>query len=163
MRQQIHAIQAEFIKLKHSNILWVTFIAFGLAPIMGGVFILILQDPEILAKAGGLAAKAQAMNFEGTWKSYIGLLSQAVGVGGVLVFGFVVSWIFGREYLVFAQIIAATGYGSYYPWSVPGLYSGSARDYKDLLNTFSYFILVLTGVTGYIATIVYWKWADQAK
>lgn len=98
MKQQIQALQAEFIKNKYSNILWATFIAFGLAPIMGGVFILIVQDTEALAKAGGLAVKAQAMNFEGNWKSYFGLLTQAVGVGGVLVFGFVASWIFGREY-----------------------------------------------------------------
>ena len=98
MGQQIQALQAELIKNKYPNILWATFIAFGLAPIMGGVFILIVQDPEALAKAGGLAAKAQAMNFECDWKSYLGLLTQAVGVGGVLVFGFVVSWVFGREY-----------------------------------------------------------------
>lgn len=262
MKQQIQALQAEFIKNKYSNILWATFIAFGLAPIMGGVFILIVQDPDALAKAGGLAAKAQAMDFQGNWKSYFGLLTQAVGVGGVLVFGFVASWIFGREYsdgtakdllslptsrtkilnakfavyviwclalvlsnlliglligtilqlptpetnilspllidyfitsfltiligvpiaffaiwgkgylaplgfvaltLVFAQIIAATGYGSYFPWSIPGLYSGAGGEYKKLLDNYSYSILVLTCLAGYLATVTYWKTADQTK
>ncbi|MBK7811136.1 MAG: ABC transporter permease [Saprospiraceae bacterium] len=38
------------------------------------------------------------MNMEASWKSYIDLLTQAVGVGGVLAFGFVASWLFGREY-----------------------------------------------------------------
>jgi ABC-type transport system involved in multi-copper enzyme maturation permease subunit len=262
MIQQIQALQAEFIKNKYSTILWVTFIAFGLAPLMGGVFILIIQDPEALAKAGGLATKAQAMNFEVNWKSYLGLLTQAVGVGGVLVFGFVASWVFGREYsdgtakdllslpisrtkilnakfvvyviwclvlavsnlliglligtilqlptpetnilvplltdyfittlltisigvpiaffaiwgkgylaplgfvaltLVFAQILAATGYGSYFPWSVPGLYSGAGGEYKKLLDSYSYLTLILTCIAGYFATVIYWTTADQTK
>ncbi len=262
MKQQIQALQAEFIKNKYSNILWATFIAFGLAPIMGGVFILIIQDEEALAKAGGLAAKAQAMNFEGNWKSYYGVLTQAVGVGGVMVFGFVASWVFGREYsegtakdllslptsrtkilnakfavyviwclalvvsnlliglligtilqlptpetsiifpllidyfittfltiligvpiaffailgkgyltplgfvaftLVFAQIIAATGYGSYFPWSIPGLYSGAGGEYKKLLDNYSYAILILTAAAGYLATVTYWKISDHTN
>lgn len=262
MTNQIQALQAELIKIKNSKIIWATFISFGLAPVMGAVFILIVQDSEALAKAGGLAAKATAMNFEATWKSYFDILTQAVGVGGVLVFGFVASWIFGREYsdgtakdllslptsrteilnakfilyilwclmlvlsnllvafllgtifqlpaidtgvliqsltdyfitailtiivgvpiaffalygkgylaplgfvaltLIFAQVIAATGYGSYFPWSVPGLYSGAGGEYKSLLDDFSYVILMLTGIAGYFATTIYWKTADQTE
>ena len=262
MKQQIQAMRAEFIKNKYSNILWTTLIAFGIAPVMGGVFILIVQDPDALAKAGGLALKAQAMNFKGNWNSYLDVLTQAVGIGGVLVFGFVASWLFGREYsegtakdllslptsrtkilnakfvvyviwclalavsnlllgflvgillqlpapdairlfslltdyfittfltifvgvpiaffaiwgkgylaplgfvaltLVFAQIIAATGYGSYFPWSVPSLYSGAGGEFKKSLNNYSYSILILTSLAGYLATVIYWKTADQSK
>lgn len=262
MKQQLEALHAEFLKNRYATILWATFIAFGIAPVMGGVFILIIQDPEALAKTGGLAAKTQAMNFAANWKSYIGLLTQAVGVGGVMVFGFVASWVFGREYsdgtakdllslptsrttilnakflvyviwcfvlsvsnlllgfliglmlhlptpeagilfpllydyfittlltvligvpiaffavwgkgylaplgfvaltLVFAQVIAATGYGSYFPWSIPGLFSGSGGEYKMLLDFYSYIILALTSIAGYFATVMYWKNADQTK
>jgi len=262
VKHQIQALQAEFLKNKYSNILWATFIAFALAPIMGGVFILIINDPDSLAKAGGLAAKAKAMDFQSNWKSYLGLLTQTVGVGGVLVFGFVASWIFGREYsdgtakdllslptsrtkilnakfavyliwclalvisnlliglligtilqlptieinlliplfldyfvttfltiligvpiaffaiwgkgylaplgfvaltLVFAQIISATGFGSYFPWSIPGLYSGAGGEYKKLLDNYSYSILILICIAGYLATVIYWKTSDQTK
>jgi len=262
VKHQIQALQAEFLKNKYSNILWATFIAFALAPIMGGVFILIINDPDSLAKAGGLAAKAKAMDFQSNWKSYLGLLTQTVGVGGVLVFGFVASWIFGREYsdgtakdllslptsrtkilnakfavyliwclalvisnlliglligtilqlptieinlliplfldyfvttfltiligvpiaffaiwgkgylaplgfvaltLVFAQIITATGFGSYFPWSIPGLYSGAGGEYKKLLDNYSYSILILICIAGYLATVIYWKTSDQTK
>ena len=38
------------------------------------------------------------MNFSADWNSYFGILTQSIGVGGVLIFGFVASWIFGREY-----------------------------------------------------------------
>lgn len=262
MKQQLLALQAEFIKIKHLKITWATFVAFGIAPLMGAVFTLILRDSESLDQTIGLAAKAKAMNFEASWESYIEILTQAVGVGGVLVFGFVASWIFGREYsdgtakdllslpihrskilnakfllygfwclmlvlsnlfvaflfgsildlpmigadwlansltayfittiltiivgvpiaffalygkgyltplgfvaltLVFSQVIAATGYGTYFPWSVPGLYSGAGGEYKNLLDEFSYLSLILTGVIGYFATIFYWKLSDQTN
>lgn len=260
MKQQARALHAELIKNKHAYILLTTFIAFALAPVMGGIFMLIIQHPETLAQSGALAVKAKAANFEANWKSYFGVLTQSVGVGGVFVFGFVASWIFGREYsdgtakdllslptsrtqilnakfavygiwcvalvisnlligliigfalqlsvteaiepiallteyfittwltiligipiaffaiwgkgylaplgfvaltLVFAQIIAATGYGNYFPWSIPGLYSGAGGEYKSQLNFWSYAILAITGIAGYFLTVFYWKYSDQ--
>jgi len=260
MKQQLNALQAELMKNKRSRIVWVTFIAFALAPIMGGIFILIIRDPEALAKAGGLAMKVRAMSFKPGWNSYLSVLTQAVGVGGVLVFGFVASWIFGREYsdgtakdllslatsrtkilnakfevytiwcvclaisnliiglfigtilrldlfeniwiglgeyfitsiltilavlpiaffatwgkgylaplgvlsltVVIAQIITAMGYGTFFPWAIPALYSGAGGEYKEGLNELSYLILILTSFAGYFATITYWKFADQTK
>jgi len=262
MNRLLLALKAEFIKNKYSTILWATFIAFALAPIMGGVFILIMRNPEFASKSGALSAKAQIMNFSENWYFYLGILTQAIGVGGILVFGFVASWIFGREYsdgtakdllalpisrtkivnakfvvygvwclalvvsnlivgvligtmlalpgsdtnfipaylknyfittvltvslgtpiaffaiwgrgylaplgfvgltLVFAQIIASTGYGYYFPWSVPGLFSGAGGEYKAQLNIISYTILVLTSMAGYFATVTYWKYSDQTK
>ncbi len=260
MKQHIQAIEAELIKVKRAKILWATFIAFGIAPVMGAVFIFVMQNGDISAKASGLIIKAKAMNFQANWESYIAILTQAVGIGGVLVFGFVIGWIFGREYsdktakdllalptprttilnakfivyffwclllvlfnlllafvfgmflqlppaststlaqllinyfvttfltilvgipiaffallgkgylaplgfvmlmLVFSQIIAVTGYGAFFPWSIPGLYSGVASEYKLSLNNLSYAILLLTSITGYIATIIYWNYTDQ--
>jgi ABC-2 type transport system permease protein len=258
MKQQIQAISAEFTKNKHSRIRWVTFVAFAIAPVMGGVFLLIMKGEGF---SGALKSKAVMMSFEANWDSYLGLLSQAVGVGGVLVFGFVASWLFGREYsdgtakdllalpisrtkilnakyiyyslwcfalvifnlilglligfsfqlegwsismfidnitvyfittlliillntpiaffalwgkgylpplgvvallLVFSQIIGAIGLGSYFPWSVPGLYSGSGgEEFKMQLNTMSFVILIATSIIGYLGTVFWWKYADQ--
>jgi len=262
MSRQIQALKAELIKNKYSTIIWVTFIAFALAPIMGGVFMLIMRNPDAIAKAGALHTKAQVMNFTADWNSYLGILTQAIGVGGILIFGFVASWIFGREYsegtakdllalpasrtkiinakfiiyaawclalvisnlliglligallqinvpenmavfskladyfittlltmllgtpiaffaiwgkgylaplgfvaltLVLAQIIAATGYGYYFPWSVPGLYSGAGGEHKTQLDFTSYTILILSSIVGYIATVLYWNYSDQTK
>ncbi len=263
MEQQWKAIVAEILKNRHSRITWVTFLAFALAPAFGGVFMFLMKDGGTEGLSGAFKAKAVLMSFEANWGSYLGLLSQAVGVGGVLIFGFVASWLFGREYsdgtakdlmslpisrakilnakfiyyvlwcfalvlsnlllglfigftlqlpgwgvavfsenihvylittimiillntpiaffavfgkgyltplgvvailLVLAQIIGALGFGNYFPWAVPGLYSGSGGvDMKADLNTMSYVILVATGVLGYIATIVWWKYSDQKK
>ena len=67
MKQQLRALQAELIKNKRSPVLWVTFTAFALGPVMGGVFMLILRRLNALAKAGGLSSKARAMDFTASW------------------------------------------------------------------------------------------------
>jgi ABC-2 type transport system permease protein len=81
--------------------------------------------------------------------------------------------IWGRGYLVplgilvltvvFSQIIAALGYGHYFPWAVPALFSGASGEYKEQLNAMSYFILVVVAVAGYCVTIFYWKYADHHR
>ncbi|TNE73363.1 bacitracin ABC transporter permease [bacterium] len=253
-------ILAEFLKLKRAPIVPISFVAFGLAPVMGAVFMFIISDPELLAKSGAFAVKIESMRITANWSSYFMILTQAMGVGGVLIFGFIMSWLFGREYsdgtakdmmalptsrtqlihaklsvytvwsfalslfnilialllgsllnldstsgfsvfdwaqiyftttflvlllgtpiayfalkgkgylaplgfvvltLVLAQIIAATGLGTYFPWAIPGIFSGTSSDYKALLNVFSYMILAGTSLLGYFLTVQYWKNADQ--
>jgi len=259
--KQIRAIKAEFIKNRHANIRWVSFIAIAIAPLFGGVFMFLMKGNGYDGLSGAFKTKAVLMSFEANWNSYLGLLSQAVGVGGILIFGFVASWLFGREYsdgtakdllalpisrtriinakfiyytiwcfalvifnlvlglligfllqldgwsivgfiknieiyfittiliillntpvaffalwgkgymtplgivailLVLAQIIGAMGFGTYFPWSVPGIYSGSGgADLKMQLNEMSYIVLIITSVLGYFGTILWWKFSDQ--
>jgi ABC-type transport system involved in multi-copper enzyme maturation permease subunit len=261
MSQQFQAIIAEFIKNKHARIRWVSLIAFALAPIFGAVFMLLMKGSGYAGLSGAFKSKAIMMSFEANWNSFLNLLSQAVGVGGVLIFGFVASWLFGREYsdgtakdllslpiartkilnakfiycvlwcwalvisnlllglllgvllqlpgwsftgfltnlkvyfittllilllntpvaflaiigrgyllplgivallLVLAQIMGAMGFGNYFPWSVPGIFSGSGgEDLKLQLNTLSYVILAITSIVGYLGTIFWWKYSDQ--
>jgi ABC-2 type transport system permease protein len=262
MKELMYPLLAEFRKNKRSPIIITTFAAFSLGPVMGGIFMLLLRNPEALAKAGTFSSKAKLMAFTLDLNSYLSVLSQTVGVGGVLVFGFVASWIFGREYsegtskdllslptsrtqilnakfalyllwclalaltnllvgftialllqlpgwavsiiaaslmtylittvltvllgspiaffalagegylaplgfvamtLVLAQIVAATGYGNYFPWSIPGLFSGAGGAYRDELNALSYLTLLLTTVSGYLCSIFWWKYADQTR
>jgi ABC-type transport system involved in multi-copper enzyme maturation permease subunit len=263
MKQQWQAFIAEIIKNRHSRITWVTFIAFSLAPLFGGIFMLLMKDNGTEGLSGAFQSKAVMMSFEANWHSFLGILSQAVGVGGVLIFGFVASWLFGREYsdgttkdllalpvsrakilnakfiyyilwcialafsnlligliigfslglpgwdlvmfseniqvyifttlmiislntliaffaiygkgfmtplgivallLVSAQIFGALGFGNYYPWAVPGIYSGSGgAELKAHLNIYSYLILFVTSIFGYFSTILWWKFSDQTK
>jgi ABC-2 type transport system permease protein len=256
------ALRAELLKNKRSRIVWITFLAFGIAPMMGGLFMLILQHPEIMPKAGMMKNKATAMAMTAEWNSLLLLLSQAMGVGGVLIFGFVASWLFGREYsdgtakdllalpvprsaivsakflvygvwcaaltlsnlliglgigivlglpnwnfeatyqqmgvyavtalltmladmpialfalwgkgylaplgfvvmtLVFSQIIAALGYGTYFPWAIPGLFSGAAGEMKAGLSAVSYSIVAATGLVGYVVSVWYWNVSDHVQ
>jgi ABC-2 type transport system permease protein len=65
--------------------------------------------------------------------------------------------------LVFSQIIAAVGYGHYFPWAVPALYSGAGGEYKEQLNVMSYIMVILVSVFGYCITTLYWKYTDHNK
>ena len=94
----MQAFLAEVLKNRHSRIIRITFIAFSLAPVFGGVFMFLMKGNGYDGLSGAFKSKAVLMSFEANWNSYLGLLSQAVGVGGVLIFGFVASWLFGREY-----------------------------------------------------------------
>jgi ABC-2 type transport system permease protein len=58
--------------------------------------------------------------------------------------------------LLLAQVIAAAGWGEYFPWSIPILYS-QAGD----LGAVSYVIVILTGLVGLTGTIMWWEFADQ--
>jgi ABC-2 type transport system permease protein len=65
--------------------------------------------------------------------------------------------------LVFSQIVAAAGYGHYFPWSIPGLYSGAGGLYRGRLDTLSYVIVSSTAIAGYISTVIWWRYSDQKR
>ncbi len=256
------ALSAELLKARGATVVPATFIAFALAPLMGGVFMVIMKDPEAMMKSGAFNTKAQMMGITADWEAFLMIVSQAMGIGGILVFGFVASWIFGREYsdgtskdllalpvsrasiinakfgiyvlwclaialsnllialvigtalqlpvseefslllflqnyllitllviavgtpiaffamwgggylapvgfigltLVFAQVVAAAGFGTYFPWSIPGLISGAGGEIGMNVNAWSYVVLAITSLAGYAATVAYWRYADQTR
>src|SRR5699024_4318196 len=90
-------LQTEALKIRKSKITWITAAAFSIAPFMAGFFMFVLKHPDIAQNAGILQAKTQMVG-DVNWSSYINLHAQIIAVGGILVFGFITSWIFGREY-----------------------------------------------------------------
>jgi ABC-2 type transport system permease protein len=65
--------------------------------------------------------------------------------------------------LFLAQVLAATGWGAWFPWSVPALFSGLAGPRSAQLGTHSYVVLTLASVAGLVATLVWWHRADHAR
>jgi ABC-2 type transport system permease protein len=65
--------------------------------------------------------------------------------------------------VVLAQIVAITGWGGYFPWSVPALYAGVAGPEYAQLEAGSYAIVFLAGLLGVIATCLWWELADQTS
>ncbi|HLR23903.1 MAG TPA: ABC transporter permease [Pseudogracilibacillus sp.] len=258
MKPFITAIQTEWLKMKKSKVIWLTTAAFTIAPLMAGFFMIVLKDPDMAKNAGFISTKAQIAG-EATWPSYLNLYAQIIAVGGIFVFGFVNSWIFGREYadntikdllalpypravivlakfvtsftisfilsayivtlgfligwmidlpqwsslvvmealysiiivtlltialstpvaffacysqgylaplgfviitLVFSQIIAAAGFGAYFPWAIPALYSGVTEGSQSL-HLSSLLIVLIISVLGIISTMYHWLFADQ--
>ncbi len=92
------ALWAETLKARRARMPLLTLAGFSLAPLMGALFMKILLDPTWAAHFGALTTKAQFSAAHGDWPTYFGLLSQALAVGGSVVFNLVVIWLFGREY-----------------------------------------------------------------
>ena len=260
MKNIAWAIQVEILKARRSKMPIITLLGFSIAPLAGGFFMIILKDPELAKQMGMISTKAQIVAGVADWPTYLGLLSQATAIGGVILFSFVASWVFGREYsdrtvgnllalptprytivlakfvlvlvwssvlvlmiyliglgigaavglppapkeiflqgtstmmvtailtialatpvaffasaghgymppmgfaiitVILAQIIAATGWGEYFPWSVPALYAGVAGPAYADLGLISYLIIIGTSVIGAIGTFLWWQLADQ--
>jgi len=91
-------LSVEFLKLRRSTIFWFLPLAFSLGPVIGAVFMVIVSHPELGQRLGLLGAKAQLMAMHADWASYVTVISQMVGIGGMIVIGVMASFLFGREY-----------------------------------------------------------------
>jgi len=256
------ALWTETLKARRSRLPLLTALGISLAPIVGGLFMIILEDPVRARDMGLISAKAQLTFGVADWPTYFGFLAQSTAIGGAIVFAIAAIWIFGREFsdhtakellalpvsreaivaakfivlsfwilsltlLIFglglivgalitipgwslgllrssfavvlvsaaltlalmpfvaffaslgrgylppfgwamltvflAQIVAATGWGDWFPWSVPALFSGAAGPRAALLGPHSYWIVAVAALLGLSATFWWWRSADQTR
>lgn len=87
---------------------------------------------------------------------YVALLASA-GRGYLPAFG----WIFLT--LVLAQVAAITGWGDWFPWSIPALFSGMAGPRSSQLGPHSYVVIAAASLIGLIAIWLWWRDADQTR
>jgi ABC-2 type transport system permease protein len=92
------SLWVEFQKVRRSKILWITAMAVFLVSVISGLFMFILQDPERARQFGLVGAKAQILGGAADWQSLFNLTLLLVSVGGMIIFGFIFVWIFGREF-----------------------------------------------------------------
>lgn len=92
------ALWAEVLKARRSRLPWTTGLAFTIAAGFGGLVMFILQDVHRARALGLLGTKAALTGGTADWPGYFALLSQTISVGGTLLFGLVVVWMFGREF-----------------------------------------------------------------
>ena len=262
MNNVAQAIWVELLKARRSKMPLLTVLGFSLAPFVGGLFMIVIKDPDLARRLGIISVKSQIFAGSADWQTYLGFLSQATAIGGIMLFGFIGSWVFGREYsdhtikdllalptsrstivlakfvlvmlwsaaltlviyliglgvgvavalspaspetfrqgtitvaitagltialvtpiaffasagrgylpplgfavlaLILAQIIAAVGWGEYFPWSVPALRAGLAGPQYASLGVVSYLVVILTSLAGLIGTFAWWTLADQTQ
>ena len=258
------ALWVEMQKVRHSKTLWASILAFAFITLICGLFMFILEDPERAHSLGLLGAKAQIFGGSADWPSFFSLMLVMVSVGGLVVFGLIFIWIFGREFsektiydmlslptsrvtiviaktitagcwslalvvlaflimlgvgavlqlpggstamildglktllvtgcltvilcipfglaasltrgylpavgcifliIVLDQIVDRLGYGPYFPWDIPALYSGAAEALTGAtpvpLGPISYVLVGLVSIIGILAVSLWWKYADQ--
>jgi ABC-2 type transport system permease protein len=97
MKSILATLWAESLKIRKSKILWLTILAFLFIPMMMGLLMFVAKNPELSSKLGIMGTKA-SMFGKADWSAYFGLLAQSIAGIGLMGFGFVTSWVFGREY-----------------------------------------------------------------
>jgi ABC-2 type transport system permease protein len=258
----IPALWSEALKMYRSKVPLFTFIGLSIAPLMAGLFMVILKDPEAARSMGLISTKAQLTAGVADWATFFSILSQAVAIGGAIVFAIIAAWVFGREFsdrtakellalptsreaivaakfvivaawtfllslwiflfgllvgnlvvipgwsetlwrnamidlfgaalltisllsfvaffasigrgyllpfgwavltVILAQIAGITGWGDWFPWSVPALFSGAAGPRAELIELHSYAIVIVASMMGLAATFYWWRSADQTR
>lgn len=62
-----------------------------------------------------------------------------------------------------AQIVAALGYGHYFPWSVPAVFSGIEGPDQTPAGTLGFTLVAVVGVSCVLATVAWWRYTDQGR
>jgi len=89
----------ECLKVRKSKVFWLSIVFFVFVSFMMGIIVLIQQHPELSEKMGLIGTKASLFKTgEPNWENYFALLNQIIAGIGMVGFGFVTSWVFGREY-----------------------------------------------------------------
>jgi ABC-2 type transport system permease protein len=65
--------------------------------------------------------------------------------------------------VVLAQIVAAAGWGEYFPWAIPALHAGMVGPENAQLGVISYILVASTFAIGLAATLWWWEKADQTQ
>lgn len=92
------ALWAEILKVRRSKVPLFTALGFSIVPLVDGLFMIILKDPEAARSMGLISAKAQLMAGVADWPTFFNVLAQAVAVGGTILFAIIAAWVFGREF-----------------------------------------------------------------
>lgn len=68
-------------------------------PLGLGFLIFVARNPEISQNLGLISAKADLVAYSATdWPAYLSLFGMFMAMGGLGLFSFVISWVFGREF-----------------------------------------------------------------
>lgn len=97
MKTILLALQAEFTKTLRSGVFIGTLIFSLFVAFMLGILFFIVKNPEMAQASAIIRAKATMVG-NADWLSFYSVLNLMIAIIGMLAFGFIASWIFGREY-----------------------------------------------------------------
>jgi ABC-2 type transport system permease protein len=97
MNAFLSAFWAETLKAYRSRVMGLSFAVFSILPLVDGLFMVILKNPERAKEMGLIGAKAQLAAGSADWPSFFYVLVMTGAVAGIL-FDFLVVWVFGREF-----------------------------------------------------------------
>jgi ABC-2 type transport system permease protein len=92
------ALWAEALKTRRSQASILSVIIFAIFPLVSGLFIIILRDPEAAKAMGLISVKAQLIAGAADWPAFFDMLRQIVAMAGSVLYAFIITWVFGREF-----------------------------------------------------------------
>ena len=98
MNAFLSAFWAETLKARRSKVPLLTAVGFSIFPIVGGLFMIILKDPDAARTMGLISTKSQLTAGTADWPTYFDVLLQSTAMGGTILFAFITAWVFGREF-----------------------------------------------------------------
>ena len=99
MHDLTNAVWIELRKTTRSRMPLFTALGFLVLPCGLAFFMFIYKYPTFARNIGLISAKANLAGGAATWPYYLGVLGQAIAIGGIAVFSLVESWVFGREFV----------------------------------------------------------------
>jgi len=91
------ALWAEALKAFRSRVIGLSVAVVTILPLVDGLFMLILKNPERARQMGLIGAKAQLVAGTADWPSFFYVLVMT-GIAGGILFDFLTVWVFGREF-----------------------------------------------------------------
>lgn len=88
----------ELRKALRSRVPLGTLLGFMLVPLACSFLMFIYKDPEFARSAGLINAKAELISGTADWPFFLNMLGQAMGIGGIMLYSLIVTWVFGREF-----------------------------------------------------------------
>lgn len=98
MKTFLSAFYAELLKARRSKVTLLTAAGFSILPLVSGLFMIILKDPEHARALGLISVKAQLSGGTADWPSFFGMILMGTGIAGAILFAIFTTWVFGREY-----------------------------------------------------------------
>ncbi len=90
---------AESLKVRKSKVFWLSLAFFVFVAFMMGLMMFVQKHPDLANKLGMIGTKASMMKMgEPDWANYLVLLIEVFAGIGLIGYGFITSWVFGREY-----------------------------------------------------------------
>ena len=98
MKLFMAAFWAEILKIRRSKVPWLTGAGFLILPLVSGLFMVILKNPEKAKDLGIISMKAQLTGGTADWNSFFEMINMGTGVAGLILFSIITAWVFGREF-----------------------------------------------------------------
>lgn len=92
------SLWAETLKGRRSRAYLLSVFLFAMFPLVSGLFMVVLKDPQAAQAMGLISLKAQIVAGSADWPTYFDMLKQATALGGYILFAFITAWVFGREF-----------------------------------------------------------------